>query len=179
MISSDQAAHPTNVMGATKRVAELLIRSLQERGTRFVSVRFGSALNSQLAASGPATVTHPDRCGHLMTIPEVAQLVLEASTLGKGGEIFVLDTRRETSGELNAIGEQTLSTCHEKIKVIAGNGIPAKMFAHIHTLRALCAERDALSLVLELKHIVPEYTPGNQLLPQTPENLRRHRVAGA
>ncbi len=101
MISSDKAVNPTNIMGTTKRIAELVIRSLQNGGPRYVSVRFGNVLGSngsvvpifkkQIAAGGPVTVTHAEMRRYFMTIPEAAQLVLEACTMGKGGEIFVLD----------------------------------------------------------------------------------------
>jgi len=101
MISSDKAVRPTSVMGATKRIAELLINRLKVEGTNYVSVRFGNVLGSngsvipifkqQITARKPLTITHPDMRRYFMTIPEAAQLVLQASTMGHGGEIFVLD----------------------------------------------------------------------------------------
>jgi FlaA1/EpsC-like NDP-sugar epimerase len=101
MISSDKAVRPTNVMGATKRIAELLLLALQNGGTQFVAVRFGNVLGSngsvipifkkQILAGGPITVTHPEMRRFFMTIPEACQLVLQASAIGKGGQICVLD----------------------------------------------------------------------------------------
>jgi FlaA1/EpsC-like NDP-sugar epimerase len=108
LISTDKAVNPSSMMGASKRVAEIMVQSMnhnRESKTRFITTRFGNVLGSngsvipifekQIASGGPVTITHPEIVRFFMTIPEACELVLEAGNMGKGGEIFVFDMGKQ------------------------------------------------------------------------------------
>ncbi len=131
MVSTDKAVRPTNIMGATKRIAELYVQSLNEKSkTSFVTTRFGNVLGSngsviptfkeQIAKGGPVTVTHPDVTRFFMTIPEATQLVLQAGSMGSGGEIFLFDMGKAV--KIQTLAEELIKLSglqpHEDIEII-------------------------------------------------------------
>jgi len=213
LVSTDKAVKPTNVMGASKRVAELLLQSFQGNATKFMAVRFGNVVGSsgsviplfrrQIEQGGPVTVTHRDVNRFFMTIPEAAQMIIQAGAIGHGGEVFILrmgtpvkivDMARDLirlSGkepdkdikivftglrdgeklyeELITVGENIVSTGHEKIMVLrsdgSSNGLksPAELRewlnAELQELYDAALRHDAPAIKRKLREIVPEYSP--------------------
>lgn len=206
MVSTDKAVNPTNVMGATKRIAEIYGGCLNTQNkTKFITTRFGNVLGSngsviplfkkQIKEGGPLTVTHKDITRYFMTIPEACRLVLEAGSMGKGGEIFVFDMGESVkiydvakkmiklSGlrfpedidieivglrpgeklyeELLSNEENTMPTYHEKIMIAKQDTIDFKKAQEQIIELASLKETDKVSIVTQLKEIVPEYVSNN------------------
>ncbi len=214
MISTDKAVNPTNVMGASKRIAEIYVQSLffhqrrqtDEPTTQFITTRFGNVLGSngsviplfrkQIEQGGPVTITHRDIIRYFMTIPEACSLVLEAGCMGRGGEIFVFDMGQPVkiwdlavrminlSGlrpgddieivetglrpgeklyeELLNEKEHTLPTHHKKIMIARVRTYDyADVLNHLERLHKALDGGFAHDIVVEMKHIVPEYKSNN------------------
>lgn len=209
LISTDKAVNPVNIMGVSKRLAELVVLSFAGLGRgRFNAVRFGNVLGSngsvvplfkeQIAARQPVTVTHPEVTRYFMTIPESVRLVLQASTMGAGGEIFVLDMGRPVriadlarnlirlSGlepdkdvpvvftglrpgeklfeELLLSTEGLERTHHPKVMQLRGD-LPrvSEVYEQLQRLEAIAEQRDVRALLVELRKLVPEYVPSQDL----------------
>jgi FlaA1/EpsC-like NDP-sugar epimerase len=192
LISTDKAVRPTNVMGTTKRICELYAQNVQSEQTEIVAVRFGNVLGSsgsvipkfktQIASGGPITVTHPDITRYFMLIPEACELVLQAASIGRGSEIFILDMGEpikivdlakkmiELSGndevEIKFTGLRPGEKLYEELLIDDSEGntqyesIMVAGTTHYdiatlnHDIFELINAKDKLS---KLKHIVPEF----------------------
>ena len=216
LISTDKAVRPTNVMGASKRAAELVFQSAAIRGagrTVFSMVRFGNVLGSsgsvvplfrrQIQAGGPITITHPDIIRYFMLIPEAAQLVIQAGAMARGGEVFVLDmgepvriadlarsmvrlsgltekTDAEPMGDIEIravglrpgeklfeellIGDDVVPSGHPRIMCARERHIdPALLDKMLQSLRQACAGNDADSMLRQIRNLVPEFRPADEV----------------
>ena len=216
LISTDKAVRPTNVMGASKRVAELVFQAAAIRGagrTVFSMVRFGNVLGSsgsvvplfrrQIQSGGPITITHPDIIRYFMLIPEAAQLVIQAGAMARGGEVFVLDmgepvriadlarsmirlsgltekTDAEPMGDIEVkavglrpgeklfeellIGDDVVPSGHPRIMCARERHIePALLDKMIQSLRQACTSNDTDSMLRQIRNLVPEYRPADEV----------------
>jgi FlaA1/EpsC-like NDP-sugar epimerase len=216
LVSTDKAVRPTNVMGASKRVAELVFQALATRrdvATVFSMVRFGNVLGSsgsvvplfkrQIQAGGPITITHPDIIRYFMLIPEAAQLVIQAGAMARGGEVFVLDmgepvriadlartmirlyglterTQTDPEGDIELkfvglrpgeklyeellIGDKTIPSGHPRIMCAVERYIePQLLDKMLSTLRRACDQADDEAVLRQLRNLVPEFRPPDEV----------------
>jgi FlaA1/EpsC-like NDP-sugar epimerase len=215
LISTDKAVRPTNVMGASKRVAELVLQAAALRSPRtvFSMVRFGNVLGSsgsvvplfrrQIQAGGPITITHPDIVRYFMLIPEAAQLVIQAGAMARGGEVFVLDmgepvriadlarsmirlsgltekTAALPDGQIEIkavglrpgeklfeellIGDNVIPSDHPRIQSARERHIdPALLDKMLASLRQACESNDTESMLRQVRNLVPEFRPADEV----------------
>lgn len=215
LISTDKAVRPTNVMGASKRAAELIFQAAADRrsSTIFSMVRFGNVLGSsgsvvplfkrQIHAGGPITITHPDIIRYFMLIPEAAQLVIQAGAMARGGEVFVLDmgepvriadlarsmirlsglsekTPGQPDGDIEVqfvglrpgeklyeellIGSEVTPSGHPRIMCARERYIePVLLDKMIESLKAACDHNDVDGMLRQMKNLVPEYRPADEV----------------
>jgi FlaA1/EpsC-like NDP-sugar epimerase len=228
LISTDKAVRPTNVMGASKRAAELIFQAAAQRagsaGTTFAMVRFGNVLGSsgsvvplfrrQIQEGGPITITHPDIVRYFMLIPEAAQLVIQASAMARGGEVFVLDmgepvrisdlarsmirlagmterTEQEPKGDIaiEFVGLRPGEKLFEELLIgdnVVPSGHPRIMCAHerhidpslldkmLSVLREACDSGDTDAMLRQVRNMVPEFRPAEQVNAEVAGALARH-----
>lgn len=225
LISTDKAVRPTNVMGASKRIAELVMQAAAQRpGSRtvFSMVRFGNVLGSsgsvvplfrrQISAGGPITITHPDIIRYFMLIPEAAQLVIQAGAMARGGEVFVLDmgepvriadlarsmirlsglterTESTPTGDIEIkavglrpgeklfeellIGDDVQPSTHPRIMCAHERHIePALLDKMLQALAQACEADDEEAMLRQLRNLVPEYRPADEVNAEVAASLR-------
>ena len=225
LISTDKAVRPTNVMGASKRVAELVFQAaaLRAPDTIFSMVRFGNVLGSsgsvvplfrrQIQAGGPITITHPDIIRYFMLIPEAAQLVIQAGAMARGGEVFVLDmgepvriadlarsmvrlsgltemTTENPDGDIEIkavglrpgeklfeellIGDNVVPSGHPRIMCARERHIdPALLDKMMSALRQTCDSGDTEAMLRQMRNLVPEFRPANEVNAEVAGSLAR------
>lgn len=225
LISTDKAVRPTNVMGASKRVAELVFQAaaLRAPGTVFAMVRFGNVLGSsgsvvplfrrQIQAGGPITITHPDIIRYFMLIPEAAQLVIQAGAMARGGEVFVLDmgepvriadlarsmirlsglsekTAENPAGDIEIkavglrpgeklfeellIGDNVVPSGHPRILCARERHIdPSLLDKMLGVLRQACDGGDAEVMLRQVRNLVPEFRPADEVNAEVAGSLAR------
>jgi FlaA1/EpsC-like NDP-sugar epimerase len=215
MISTDKAVNPANIMGMTKRVAEIYCQNLSARSaTHFITVRFGNVLGSagsviplfqkQIAQGGPVTVTHPEITRYFMTIPEAAQLILQAGTMGKGGEIFVLDmgepvkiaylaeqlirlSGKKPGEEIEIIytglrpGEKLYEELFHESEKLAGTTHPKILLANSRSMDFAQLEQvlDGLATACEANDVREIYGLLSELVPEHQSHLPLDAVVGS